>query len=477
MQFVSAPFLVFVALSLSLFHLARSLRLKRVVLFVSNLVFIALLTAIPRAMLPTGLFLAVSFALVRLVQARRWRGLAAFSLVTAVGAFAYLKGYPLPLHLSPLREPYSVIGLSYVLFRVIHLVVDSVDGTIRGPLSFSSFFNYCCFFPCWLSGPIQRYEDYDDQEQGLTDIRLSGSQVHDALSRIATGIFKSALLSAALLAVHENVVALRVDAASPVHFVVTFATAASSYTLYMYYNFAGYMDIVIGLAVFYGFRLPENFNQPFAARSFLEFWTRWHITLSSWFKAYVFNPSLRALAARWGNARSMPYLGAVAYFVTFGAMGIWHGPTPVFFVYGLLLGGGVSLNKLYEIEARKRLGKEAFGRLRANRLYDRLCQGAVFGYFTAALACLWTTPQRLQQLLEHPILMAGAYVGTTAVASAIFAVASLTHDGWDAARPRLGGVWESTPAKQTLLGVKIYAIALLILMKATTVPTFVYVRF
>src|SRR5262250_2889257 len=100
------------------------------------------------------------------------------------------------------------------------------------------------------------------------------------------------------------------------------------------------MDVVIGIGRFYGFRLPENFDRPFAAGNFLEFWTRWHITLSNWFKVYVFNPGLRALAARVETPRAMPYLGVLAYFVTFLLMGVWHGSTRAFVIYGLLLGAG-----------------------------------------------------------------------------------------------------------------------------------------
>ena len=89
----------------------------------------------------------------------------------------------------------------------------------------------------------------------------------------------------------------------------------------------------------------------------LEFWTRWHITLSDWFHTYLFNPLLRALTVRFGSRGSGPYLGVVSYLATFTVMGTWHGATPVYVVYGLILGLTGAGNKLYEIEARRLLGK------------------------------------------------------------------------------------------------------------------------
>ena len=261
------------------------------------------------------------------------------SVVLTLGAFVYLKQYNLPSAFPVLREPYSVIGLSYVLFRVLHLMIDSHEGMLPEAVSPAAFFNYCCFFPAWLSGPIQRYEDYREQERGVGSVEPSAAQVYEALSRIVTGVFKIAVLSAVLFEVHGQLGGMRMERIHPLHFVVTLAAAAALHTLFMYYNFSGYMDVAIGVAALYGFRLPENFDRPFAAGNLLEFWTRWHITLSAWFRTYLFNPLLRTLVARFGTARSGPYLGVAAYLITFSVMGIWHGSTPVFVVYGLMLGG------------------------------------------------------------------------------------------------------------------------------------------
>lgn len=292
-----------------------------------------------------------------------------------------------------------------------------------------------------------------------------------------TGVFKLTVVSNLLSTWHTQLAAVPLDAAFPLHFVVTLAAAAALYTLYMYYNFAGYMDVVIGVGVCYGFRLPENFDRPFAARNFLDFWTRWHMTLSNWFKVYFFNPLVRALAALRTDRGSLAYAGVLAYFVTFFVMGVWHGSTPVFALYGLLLGGGVSANKLYEITAGAQLGKPRLKRLRAHPVYAGLCRGAVFAYFSAALVCFWATPAIGRQLLAHAALAMAAFAGLTTFAAIWLAAVSGAGDVWKAVEGRVGRAWDSAVPQGLLLGVKTYVVMLLILTTTAAAPTFVYAPF
>jgi alginate O-acetyltransferase complex protein AlgI len=139
--------------------------------------------------------------------------------------------------------------------------------------------------------------------------------------------------------------------------VTAFSVMSLCYTVYLYYNFSGYMDIVLGIGTLLGFDLPENFNQPFRARDFLEFWTRWHITLSLWFKTYLFNPLMSILLRSDKRPAMVPYLGVMAYFVTFGIMGLWHGTTAMFLVYGLVMGAGASIVKLWQLILMKYIGR------------------------------------------------------------------------------------------------------------------------
>lgn len=477
MQFVSLEFLLFVAVSLCAFHLAGPLQAKRSVLLVANVAFAAFLVSSPRAMAPMAIFLAGSFGLVRVVHARRARGVLPAALAVTIGAFVLLKQYiPAAAWFPTLQQPYSVIGLSYVLFRVLHLQIDSHEGAIEEPISVRAFVNYCCFFPAWLSGPIQRYEDYAAQERQMADVVLDAAGVRAALSRIVDGVFKIGVVSAVLFDLHAPLAGLRLDASHPLHFAATLATSAAVYTLYMYYNFAGYMDVAIGAAALYGFRLPENFDHPFRSGSMLEFWSRWHITLSDWFHTYLFNPLLRALTMRFGTRSTGPYLGVIAYLATFTVMGTWHGATPVFVVYGLILGLTGAGNKLYEIEARRLLGKSGFRSLRANPLYAALCRGAVFATFSGALICFWAPPHLVRAVLAHPAVVALGLSGLLLVAATILSAGSALRLRWESVHARLpspdGPLWA-----HLALGARAYVVVLLVAVQRTSVPTFVYVPF
>jgi hypothetical protein len=199
------------------------------------------------------------------------------------------------------------------------------------------------------------------------------------------------------------------------------------YTAFLYANFAGYMDIVIGAGALAGQRLPENFNQPFAARSFLDFWSRWHMTLSNWFKTYLFNPLVKALAKRYPSGRAAPYLAVLAFFVTFLVMGLWHGTTSVFVVYGLMLATGASVNQAWQIFAVRRWGKQRYRQVCGRRSVQYLSRGLTFAYFALALACLWLDLTQLLALLRRlgGVGLVTGYLGLTLGAASCFAI-------WDA---------------------------------------------
>ena len=147
-----------------------------------------------------------------------------------------------------------------------------------------------------------------------------------------------------------------------------------------------------------GFQLPENFNRPFASRSFLELWSRWHITLADWFKFYVFNPFLSMLAFRWPNREAVPYLGVMAYFLTFFIMGLWHGSSWMFLIYGLFLGAGVSVNKLFDVLMRKYFSG-SYNKMIDHSLSGLLGAAFTFMYFSMGLSCFWLDFNGLAQLM------------------------------------------------------------------------------
>jgi hypothetical protein len=239
------------------------------------------------------------------------------------------------------------------------------------------------------------------------------------------------------------------------------------------------MDVVIGVGLLLGQVLPENFDRPFSARSFLEFWQRWHMTLSEWFKLYLFNPLLMFLLGRVPNPSLTPYLGVVAFFVTFLVMGVWHGTTLVFVIYGLLMGAGASLNKLWQVACTERLGKKRYRALTQRTAYVYLARGLTFAYFTVALTCLWV-PELPRFTALAARLGTGGALGALVLLALGFAFASLAlhrASAWLAVRGGMlrrlaaGLVWRNLGLAGRILAV--LAVASLF----NKAPDFVYKAF
>jgi alginate O-acetyltransferase complex protein AlgI len=213
-------------------------------------------------------------------------------------------------------------------------------------------------------------------------------------------LFKVVVLAAILYGFHQRMLnAFPAETTIGGH-ILTAIGATVGYTFYLYCNFSGYTDIVIGLARFYRLELPENFNRPFTATSFLDFWSRWHMTLSEWLKTYVYNPLVMALMDRFPSPRVAPFLAVGAFFVTFFLIGLWHGQTSEFAVYGLLLGLGVSVNKLFQLEMSRHLGRKPYRALTEKPLYRLAARGLTFAWFNVSLVFFWGKWPVMQQFAD-----------------------------------------------------------------------------
>ena len=408
MSFTSIQFLLFVAAVVLLYQASRVAPYRRVVRTLANLVFIASFATDLRAALPLLGFLAWSYLWVELARRQRSTTMLALGIVAVLTPFILLKRFSFLDCLPSLPFPYLVVGLSYILFRVLHLMIDAHGGELERRVPVEPFFNYTCDFLCFVSGPIQRFQDYLADRQA-PDPGLDDQTVFAAFSRIIAGFIKIAVISAianyAFLNLSERLLLPRPDVAG-LRLAALYGLSVIAFVYYLYYNFSGYMDVVIGIGRLLGQRLPENFDRPFTARNFLEFWQRWHMTLSNWFKLYLFNPLVGALAGRFTSRAAAPYLGVIAFFVTFGVMGVWHGTTTVFVIYGLLMGAGASANKLWQVALTRRLGKQGYRRLAENPLYLYGCRGVTYAYFAVAVTCLWVDMRQLADLL-HALGVAG----------------------------------------------------------------------
>jgi D-alanyl-lipoteichoic acid acyltransferase DltB (MBOAT superfamily) len=435
----SFSFLLFAAAAALVFNLGAAAWWRRSVLLIVNLAFLVSSSPDPFSFLPLAGFIALGF----IAQRITWQGSAprlfVVLLVVTSAVFFWLKRYSFVPSASFISFPYVTIGLSYIFFRVMHVIIDSHQGAITVGVNLPSYLNYTLNFTSLTSGPIQRYQDYRRMETEGAPLDLITSGV--ALERIVVGYFKVAIVSMLLsLAQREAINALGTDQALTDRVWLGIQVAAI-YPVYLYFNFSGYMDVVIGTARFFRIELPENFERPFSAENVITFWNRWHITLSGWLKTYVYNPLMMVGMTQVTAPKLAPYVSVVALFVTFFLVGLWHGQTSEFLFFGFLTGGGVATNKLYQVVIQNRLGRQGYRSLAANPVYRACARGLTVTWFAFTLLWFWSSWGEISGF-AHAL---GA-VAVVLVWLAIFTAATLIVASIEAVRKMAMRVtWGSTP--------------------------------
>ena len=230
--------------------------------------------------------------------------------------------------LSGLTVP---IGLSYVTFQLIAYLVDVWKGNTPAEKNFVSFSAYLLFFPKLVSGPITRYKPFAVQMEQLNP---SMDDVAAGFRRLLSGFIKRTVI-ANQLALMANAVFNQPTANVEPKFAWL---GLAAYTLQIFFDFSGYTDMALGLGLMIGVRLPENFNFPYIAQSVSDFWRRWHITLSTWFREYVFYP-LERKRFKWMGQQ-------VNILIVFLLTGLWHGFNPTFMVWGMIHGIALAVESL-----------------------------------------------------------------------------------------------------------------------------------
>lgn len=228
------------------------------------------------------------------------------------------------------------IGISFFTFQAISYVIDVYRGKgspQRNPLNVGL---YISFFPQLIAGPIVRYETIADQ---IMNRRETWTGFSEGATRFLIGFLKKVLLANNFALLADMAFNMPADEIS-----FSFAWfGAICYTLQIYYDFSGYSDMAIGLGRMFGFRFPENFNYPYISRSTSEFWRRWHISLGSWFRDYVYFP---LGGSRVNSRKRIVFNLLVVWFLT----GLWHGANWTFILWGLLYFVSISVEKLTGFE-------------------------------------------------------------------------------------------------------------------------------
>jgi D-alanyl-lipoteichoic acid acyltransferase DltB (MBOAT superfamily) len=260
----------------------------------------------------------------------------------------------------------TIVGLSYMLFRQIHVCVDAMQGQVEN-LSFWTFLNYQTNLFGLSAGPIQRYQEFAEDWDALEPLAVEPYDVLRAYCRIFIGVVKIVVVAGACFSFYleSSGAVAAASRHSLVEAGINSMLAFYLYPAYVYFNFSGYCDIVIGGSSRLGIRMPENFDRPFLARSMIDYWTRWHKTLGFWIRDYLFTPMYMMIAARWpAGAASLAFL---CYFVALFLTGVWHGSTWNMVIFGLLNGLGVAAAKLWESWLIQRLGRQGFKRYMQSR--------------------------------------------------------------------------------------------------------------
>ncbi len=221
----------------------------------------------------------------------------------------------------PVPQIVLPIGISFFTFQAISYIVDVYRGDGRVQKSLMNVCLYISFFPQLIAGPIVRYQTFDDQ---ITTRRETLDDFCEGIRRFIVGLAKKVLLANNLAALADTAFAMQTTELS----LVGTWLAAASYMLQLYFDFSGYSDMAIGLARMFGFHLLENFNLPFIARSIAGFWKRWHISLTSWFRDYLYFP---LGGSRVSKGRLLFNMGVV-WVLT----GFWHGAQWTYLVWGFL---------------------------------------------------------------------------------------------------------------------------------------------
>lgn len=215
------------------------------------------------------------------------------------------------------------IGISFFTFQSMSYTIDVSRGRVehlRNPLDFGL---YVALFPQLVAGPIVRFHEISKQ---LTDREVNLERFALGATRFAHGLAKKVLIADSVAAVADAAFG-----AEPLSLAPSAAwLGIIAYTIQIYFDFSGYSDMAIGLGNMFGFEFPENFRRPYSAVSITDFWRRWHITLSNWFRDYVYIP---LGGSRQGSGRTMANL-----WIVFTVTGIWHGANWTFLIWGLYHG-------------------------------------------------------------------------------------------------------------------------------------------
>jgi alginate O-acetyltransferase complex protein AlgI len=356
MGFTSFVFLlIFLPLFLFLYNITFAKRKNMMILCASYIFYI---WGSPKGALILLITTLTDFLLVKLMASSSFinqrKAILIISLIENIGILAYFKYSNFFLHeLNIMISVFSFkpiiwgqvllpLGMSFIIFHKISYLIDVYYRRVQPAKSFIDFAAYVALFPKLLQGPIIRYHNIADQ---LKNRDHNINDTFDGFFRFCVGLAKKVLIADILGEVADKVFQLNLSSLNTSKAWL----GIFCYTLQIYFDFSGYSDMAIGIARMLGFRFQENFNRPYLAQNFTEFWRRWHISLSNWFKEYLYIPL--------GGNRVSSIRNYLNLWIVFLICGLWHGANWTFIIWGIYHGFFLISDKVFLMKITKKLGE------------------------------------------------------------------------------------------------------------------------
>ncbi len=247
---------------------------------------------------------------------------------------------------TPVLHLLMPLGISFFIFEFVHYLVDVYSGKIN-EVNFKNFFAFILFFPTLVSGPIKRYEQFEIQVRSIV---FEPKYLYYGVLLIILGYAEKYFIADNLIDLTKGLAESTLQLTSP----LSILKQLYCYSFRIFFDFSGLTNIATGSALLFGIIVPKNFNYPYFSANMTEFWQRWHISLSNWFRDYVFVPiALKKIT---------PARLYMAILLVFTLSGLWHGANWTFAVWGLWNGFGVLVHKLfrkfYPIKKKQNLFKK-----------------------------------------------------------------------------------------------------------------------
>lgn len=344
MVFSSMTFLcVFLPVVFLLYYSIPSLRLRNILLIIVSLFFYAY--GEPVYVLLMVISTVLNYILGRMLgqtEQRHRKIILAFAIICNLGILAFFKYadmiiatgntiFQTDIRLLHLPLP---IGLSFFTFQAMSYVIDVYRGDVEYQRNYGNVLLYISFFPQLIAGPIVKYHDIEEQ---ITNRAANVEEIAVGLRRFVIGLGKKVLISNTMAVTADAVFGAAVSELN----VCSAWIGALAYIMQIYFDFSGYSDMAIGLGHMFGFTFLENFKYPYISRNIREFWRRWHISLSTWFKEYLYIPL--------GGNRKGKVRTCINKIIVFFCTGLWHGANWTFVIWGIFHGAFLLLEEILPI--------------------------------------------------------------------------------------------------------------------------------